>query len=451
MSISFAAGIFVLCCLSPWNAKDLFTADIVEGGDRPAAVNLEVPVEMGMIPCGSRADEAHDFNRTKVRLNDDDYDGNPVWHFEIIARNTDSEDKTVTLKTDSGVKAAVTIPAGTTAPTRYRTGPFAPDRGWASYYLSLPTTRADFQLVVWARRIIIQQTQATKTRIQIPLFGRPANPHLYNWAIYDEGPPVWPRVTSNISSGVWEELGHTRRWKKDASKYADLAPGASWTFEVLLQVQNEGQPANHCTLWNETTNEQVTASEVSNTSSTYTLHYADFPDNASGYSDGHEFVVRTKGYSSNPPRVASAVLYVRLANLKRAQILYTVGYEDQVYGNAEGFNDCARAWIDVSKYSFPTFYFESFGSNADNQDVLFLRDGGLHHSGPVGSDVTDSGIRFSSHQMTRRRTEALTLTGARHYFVHIANSSKVKVVRTNWLVIDVQGVEPPTILVGKGR
>jgi hypothetical protein len=419
-----------------------FCFDLVIADDLFAALDLEVPIEMGMIPCGSQMDGPHEFNRTKVRLNDADYDGDPRWYFEIIAKNADTEDKTITLRTNSGAKATLTVPAGTTSATRYRTAPFAPDSGWALYYLSLPATASDYQLVVWSRRIIIRQTNATKTRIQIPLFGRPANPHLYNWAIYHEGPPVWPRVTSNISSGVWEELGHTRRWKKEARKYGDLAPGSCWTFEAMMQVANEGPPANSCSLWNETTNQQVAASAVSNTRSTYTLHYADFPDDATGFIDGHEFGVRTKGHSSNPPRVAGAMLYVRLINLSRAQILYTVGYEDMVYGKAEGFNDYSRAFIDVSKYSSPTFYFESFGSNADSQDVLFLREDGTHDSGPVGTDVAGSGINFSSNQMVRMRTEAITLTGTRNYYVHVLSSPKVKHIRTSWLVIDVQGAAP---------
>jgi hypothetical protein len=207
----------------------------------------------------------------------------------------------------------------------------------------------------------------------------------------------------------------------------------------MMQVAKEGPPANYSTLWNETTSQQVAASEVSNTNDTYTLHYADFPDNANGFIDGHEFGVRTRGSSSNPPRVAGAVLYVRLVNLSKAQILYMVGYEDMVYAETESFNDYSRALIDVSHYSFPVFYLESFGSCADNQIVLVLREGGTNNSGTAGTDVAGSGINFSSRQMVRTRTDAIALTGMKNYFVHIKSSSKVKAIRTNWLVIDVQG------------
>jgi len=439
--LSFAAAIVSVFCLILCISKDVIGEEY-EHGRSATGLDLEVPIEMSMIPCGSLATRAQDFNRTKVRLSDADYDGSPLWFFEIVAKNSSSSDKIVTLKSESGTKATIIVPASTAFPMRFRTAPFTPDSGWAVYYLNLPVTTSDYQLIVWSSRIIIQQTKATKTRIQIPLFGRPGDPHLYNWAIYNEGPPVWPRVTSSVGSGVWEELGHSRRWKKEGNVYADLASGACWTFEAVLQVTDEGKYPNYCTLWNETTNQQVASSEVSNSKSTYTLHYADFPDNTSQFTDGHEFGIRTKGHASNPPRVADARLYVRLTNLSKVQIIYTVGYEDVVYAKQEKFNDYSRVLIDVSKFSSPEFYFESFGSSADDQHVLFLRDGGMNDSGAEGKDVQESGISFMSDQMIRKRVGPIPLTGARRYDVHCPASPKNVISRTNWLIIEVQRSKP---------
>ena len=439
--LPFAAAIVLVFCLSLCISKDVIGGEH-EHGSSATGLDLEVPIEMSMIPCGSLAARAQDFNRTKVRLSDADYDGSPLWFFEIVAKNSSNSDKIITLKTESGPKAAITVPANTAFPMRFRTASFTPDSGWAVYYLNLPATTSDYQLIVWSSRIIIQQTLATKTRIQIPLFGRPLDPHQYNWAIYSEGPPVWPRVTSSAASGVWEELGHSRRWKKEGNMYADLAPGACWTFEAVLQVTDEGKNPNYCTLWNETMNQQVASSEVSNTKSTYTLHYADFPDNTAQFTDGHEFGIRTKGYASNPPRVADARLYVRLTNLSKVQIIYTVGYEDVVYAKQERFNDYSRVLIDVAKFSHPKFYFESFGSNNDDQQVLFLRDDGMNDSGVEGKDILESGISFMSNQMVRKRVGPIPLTGARRYDVHCPASPKNVSSRTNWLIIEVQRSTP---------
>lgn len=439
--LPFVAVIVTVFSLNLCISKDVI-AEKPEHGSNATGLDLEVPIELSMIPCGSLAERAQDFNRTKVRLNDADYDGSPAWYFEVIAKNTDTREKIVILKTNSGTTATITVPANTVFPMRFRTPPFTPESGWALYYLNLPATTSDYQLIVWSSRIIIQQTHATKTRIQIPLLGRPGDPHLYNWAIYNEGPPFWPRVTSSVKSGVWEELGHSRRWKKEGNKYADLAPGACWTFEAILQVTDEGKRPNYCTLWNETTNQQVALSEVSNSKSTYTLHYADFPDSAAEFMDGHEFGIRTKGYASNPPRVADARLYVRLTNLSKAQIIYTVGYEDMVYAKQERFNDYSRILIDVSKFSSPRFYFESFGSSTNDQHVLFLRDSGMNDSGAEGNDVLESGISFMSDQMVRKRVGPIPLTGARRYHVHCPASPKNVSSRTNWLIIEVQRSAP---------
>jgi hypothetical protein len=439
--LPLVAVIVTVFCLNLGISK-YAVAEGREYGSSTKGLNIEVPIEMSMIPCGSLAAREQDFNRTKVRLSDADYDGSPHWLFEIIAKNSSSSDKIVTLKTESGPKTYITVPANTPFPMRFRTASFTPDSGWAVYYLNLPVTTVDYQLIVWSSRIIIQQTHATKTRIQIPLFGRPGDPHLYNWAIYNEGPPVWPRVTSSVGSGIWEELGHSRRWKKEGNKYADLAPGACWTFEAVLQVADEGKYPNYCTLWNETTNQQVASSEVSNTKSTYTLHYADFPDSTAEFMDGHEFGVRTKGYASNPPRVADARLYVRLTNLSKVQIIYTVGYEDVVYAKQEKFNDYSRVLIDVSKFSSPKFYFESYGSSPDDRRVVFLRDGGTNDSGTEGKDVLESGISFMSNQMVRKRVGPIPLTGAKRYHVHCPASPKNVSNRTNWLIIEVQRSTP---------
>lgn len=425
--------VFLLSCLASFAEETIH---------RVAGLDLEVPIEMSMIPCGSLAIRAQDFNRTKVRLNDADYDGSPLWYFEIVAKNADHRDKVITLKTDAGPKATITVPANTASPIRFRTAAFLPDRGWALYYLNLPVTTSDFQLIVWTSRIIIQQTNATRTRIQIPLFGRHGNPHLYNWAIYNEGPPVWPRVTSNVSSGHWEELGHSRRWQKESNKYAEMAPGPCWTFEVLLQVAKEGRQPNSCTLWNETTNEQVAASEVSNARSTYTLHYADFPDNAAGFADGHEYGIRTKGYSSNPPCVAEARLYLKLVNLSKVQILYTVGYEDMVYAHQEKINDYAEIFLDASKYTAPTFHFESYGSCPHDQQVILLSESMRGHGSVRGRDVPGSGIRFHSNLLRRERTGPIPLTGAKSYHVRFPVSPKNVITRNIWLLIDVQQPAP---------
>src|SRR5512135_3789989 len=93
----FVAAMIIAFCLSQWIGNECSGAG--QGRIKATPLNLVVPIEMGMIPCGSVAYEAHDFNRTKVRLNDDDYDGSPLWYFEIIARNSDIADKTITLKT----------------------------------------------------------------------------------------------------------------------------------------------------------------------------------------------------------------------------------------------------------------------------------------------------------------------------------------------------------------
>jgi hypothetical protein len=141
-TLPFVVVIITVFCLNLCISKDVI-AEEHENGSSATGLDLEVPMEMSMIPCGSLAARAQDFNRTKVRLNDADYDGSPQWFFEIVAKNSTSSDKVVTLKTVSGSKATITVPANTISPVRFRTASFTPESGWALYYLNLPATPSD--------------------------------------------------------------------------------------------------------------------------------------------------------------------------------------------------------------------------------------------------------------------------------------------------------------------
>jgi hypothetical protein len=160
------------------------------------------------------------------------------------------------------------------------------------------------------------------------------------------------------------------------------------------------------------------------------------------FSDGHEYGIRTKGYGSNPPSVAEARLYVKLVNLSRVQIVYTVGYEDIVYAHQERINDYAKIFLDVSKYTAPIFHFESYGSCPHDQHVMLLSESEWEHAGMKGRDVPGSGIRFHSNQMRRERTGPIPLTGAKTYHVRFPVSPKNVTTRNIWLLIEVKKPAP---------
>jgi hypothetical protein len=138
-----------------------------------AGLNLEVPIDMvdhGLeAPTGTGTTN---FNRSRIFLDADHYDG-ATYYFEIVAKNTDSSAKSVYFRRTTSTAtdhATITVPAGTANFTRYRVSlSVNPLAGKNEYLVRLTQTTSAAQLIVSAARVIVQQTNATKTRIQIPL------------------------------------------------------------------------------------------------------------------------------------------------------------------------------------------------------------------------------------------------------------------------------------------
>jgi hypothetical protein len=394
-----------------------------------AGLNLEVPIEM--VDYGSEAavgTGTNNHNRTLIFLDPADYDG-ATYYFEIVAKNVDSSAKSVYLRrTTNGATnhATITVPAGTSVFTRYRVAlSAAPLAGKNQYLVRLTKTTAVDQLIVSAARVIVQQTNATKTRIQIPLVQKSHN-------LSQNGAGRVDTTTSNVYTQGTDN--RYSLWIKDSSKYADLSGSTPWTLEAVLDNLSS-TATTYCALFNHDTGQQVTGAEASLYGDVIKVVDTSFADTAGNFTNGSKFELKIRSsVSGQRADLGRASLYVRLTNLSKAEVLYRVSHRNT--GTAAEDIVEQRTLLDTSLFTNPEVYFEASGYCLDNGERLFLRDHGANVSGTGGSDVTGSGINFNSGTRTVVKTAEINPASGNNFYVRDAASTSTVVSTHAWIVVN---------------
>ncbi|MBW2174149.1 MAG: hypothetical protein JRF64_05810, partial [Deltaproteobacteria bacterium] len=173
-----------------------------------AGVNLEVPLEM--IDRGiSSFTGTRTHKRSSIYLNMAEYNGDTVnYYFEIVADNdntTTAYDVYLRDMTNGSDKITVSVDPDTDR-VRYR-DQFFPVPGNNEYRMKIQATAALDQIKVYAARIIVVQTNATQTRIQIPLLN-----HGFNGSANGTG-----AATDTLKITTYSQNAETRfsLWHKD--------------------------------------------------------------------------------------------------------------------------------------------------------------------------------------------------------------------------------------------
>ncbi len=107
----------------------------------------------------------------KVQIDTAKY-SDALYYFEIVAINTLAADRTVKLRNGTTDYASITVPAGTTTPTRLRSASFSPIDGANDYFVFLPSgaVQMTVQAITAARVIVLQSaTSITATQTQIEI------------------------------------------------------------------------------------------------------------------------------------------------------------------------------------------------------------------------------------------------------------------------------------------
>lgn len=398
-------------------------------------LDLEVPIEMldrGISSQEGLPGTTQLYRNSEVMLDDGDYDGDTEeYYFEIVASNANTSTGYSVYLHDAtnGVdRTSYLVPANTQIKRFRTTTSFPRASGNNKYRLVLDNTAVVDQLKIFAARIIVVQTNATYTRIQIPLLN-----HAHDG--FDNDTDVG---SDNVSSPTYSQEDEDRftLWKKDLSVWGDIASGTPWSFEAVMR--NYTGSTAYVSLFNKTDNAQVTATELSR-GGTFQLQTVDFATNAASFGDGDghegdEFEVRH--YTSI---LARAALYVRLTNLTWGEVYWR--FTRKQSSSSSVTHAYQRVLLNTSNYTNPVVYHEATGYETGS-GVISTRvfDVGTSDSGTTGSPILNSAIEFNStSRASYRNTTPLIddVTSGNSYIHDIIETTEGSTisVASDWLVV----------------
>src|SRR5438093_2708989 len=129
-------------------------------------VNLEIPYEMVEVPLDTAGANSITYEATSVRIDPAKYDGVVNVYFEVDVYAYGGGNKTITLVDESAVEYT-SITTGSVGvagiPKRLRSASFTLNAGARTYKVKLGKN-----VTIYRARILIRQTAATKTVVQIP-------------------------------------------------------------------------------------------------------------------------------------------------------------------------------------------------------------------------------------------------------------------------------------------
>ena len=212
-------------------------------------------------------------------MNTTDYDGTVTYGLEVVAQNSQSTTSTVTLVNGAGnTTATLTIPANTFSLTRMRVA-FTPTVGYDEYRISLPATANADSVVIQSARVLVDQINASKTKIYIPLLSSSLQ------ATHDDNAPI-----ETATATTFNQLASASIYRKDTSNLADLASENAWEFEALASTTAGSRSS--VVLYNVTQGGVVNDTQSTLASSSIGLIHAPFSDGTTNFdAEGNQIEV----------------------------------------------------------------------------------------------------------------------------------------------------------------
>ena len=387
---------------------------------------LEVPLDNCGAGCSSSSTTAITFTRTRISLDDGDYDG-ATYYWEIIAKNVNATTAyTVELRNGVTTNASIEIAANTSTITRFRSGSFAPVSGANNYDIYTPQTAAIDDVVIYVSRIIVQQTDPTKAKIQFPLcaaYVTTAGPN--NQAIDIRGSTTYGQTNIQFYS----------YFKKNESAFAYIGNGNVWTFSVTI-AGGTGDTA-YASLFDSSGN-QISDSEVSTTSTSPTLLSVDFSNTAVNFDNNDliEIKLKVNPYVLIGCIIYQAYLYLDLNGLNKTEVYYRVGGG---YFSSSAEIPNGRMYYDAAKFATQdAVYHVATGRETTSGTVSIGLREDADDSGTADSDLAGSDIVFAGATKERVRT-AITLTDEKRYVMECELTSGDLYVHGEYIVIAVSG------------
>jgi len=352
--------------------------------------DLEVPVDMIDVPLSSDTSD-RTFMRTQTRFDTDDYDGNKQHYFEIVATNSDNADRDVILVNSfSSYVSSISVGAHTTMPERLRSS-FSPTSGSDVYAVRLPATTASNNLIAYQARMLVQQTNATKTAIYYPLVAGSSGSYTFS-----DGSSA--AVDSALSATTFTQSApyNYTLFKNDSSNYAVAVSGfTSWQLDAVMSNTGAGTSV---ALFVHGSSSEVASSTVTAGYSTLPTLYSsgNISSLNSSFGDFHAKISSPVSYYIYLYR---AGLWQKLTDLTKVQVYYRTGLGAYASDTTKYTNYYNRTNVDLSLFTLPSIYnmVVCNTSIAANHAIL---DGGVSASGVTtytgANHISGSSVSISS-------------------------------------------------------
>ena len=381
------------------------------GGGVSGPPNLEVPIELADMNLLSGT-SAKVFDETRTSFDTNDYDGNPSYFFEVVAQNNDTVARTISLvdsASNTVFGSTITLVASAAPITRYRVA-ITPSVGINNYRVQFSATGSSTDLRLYAARILVKQTAATKTKIYIPLASND----------FDAGTSEVANTTA--TSDVNNNFSFSRNdsvWKKNLAAPAFQGSSVQYFFEAVLS--GSSGHSSKAALYEFDTQNQVPASLISTAAGAPDMQVSSaFDETSAGFNLSGvrmyevKFFSDTSGYSAH---IYKAGLWVKIQGLTSGEVYYRVGKGNTttvVQGDQ-------RVLLDTGVFSNPSIYHEAVGlSVPGSSGKIDLIDDGVNESGSGGVAVGGGSLLTLGSTKGVFRTGSLAITSG-HRFTQSTN------------------------------
>jgi hypothetical protein len=211
-----------------------------------SGVNLQVPIQMLQMGIVSDNAQPKTYPTSRTFISRDDFDGDPQFFFEVMVKNPTSSVAAIELKKVSGGPpvATLSVPGFNNSSYKRIRGAIPRENlsnGTETYQIEIPMMTAGV-IAVYSAQIIVNQTNATKTRVYLPLLTGEAgsyvgNPPNITYYAATTTTPSFSIPTPMINRFlIWERNVGTLKAKNSGS--------VTWRLEAIAKSGTVGTVAS---------------------------------------------------------------------------------------------------------------------------------------------------------------------------------------------------------------
>jgi fibronectin type 3 domain-containing protein len=398
---------------------------------RDGSLRLQVPIELTDIAISSSGTIDLAFDRTLTSFNSNDYDGVTSYELEVVATNLDASPRSVGIVNASNTLIDfVTVPANTTVPTLIK-GTISMLSGSQRLRLELEQTQADNRLSVYSAKLLVNQTNATKTKLYYPLINSDELPSNVDQGVF----------AYSTSLNTYHDFSNASYFTRRATKLDKIENFNAWELETLVSTQ--GGAEGILALQNMNSSQLVPSTETRFTNSTLQLATIPFNEGALQFraaNENHNYalVIRCEYYcGSGSVRVYKAGLWVKLNHLTKTSVIYRTSGLRRNIASTTNLTQ-TRAQINKNLFTLPKVYFQIM---TETDPVSQGTASGVYHSANSGSAGLNA-LSGSSVIVTPatvnlfRSSEIMTVPNDEKYMTLVTPSQGQITVRSSQILIE---------------